>query len=261
MPKAPAFQLFAADFYMDTAGWSATEVGAYFRLLMAEWVNGPLRNDMAQLARIAGVDIKTMKKFWESSLGTKFVPSTKGKFPPSYTGKIPNENGIVAWENSRLEQTRTEQDEHRQKLIESGRLGGLKTQGEKKKQSIEASSEASSENKALLLLSSKDINTLVISGANNTCPHQEIIKLYHDILPVLPQVRVWTPKRQKMLKARWSSSVEYQDLDWWKQFFEFVRDDCPHLTGKNDRQWTADLEWLCKEENFVKTVEGRYHQK
>jgi hypothetical protein len=119
----------------------------------------------------------------------------------------------------------------------------------------------------------KDINTLVRSPAsdpekdiiigaeNNGCPHQEIIKLYHEILPALPQVRVWTPKRQKMLKARWLSSKEYQDLEWWKQFFVFVRDDCPHLTGKNDRQWTADLEWLCKEENFVKTVEGRYHKK
>ena len=119
----------------------------------------------------------------------------------------------------------------------------------------------------------EDINTLVRSPAsdpekdiiigaeNNGCPHQKIISLYHEILTDLPQVRVWTPKRQKMLKARWLSSKDYQDLDWWKQFFEFVRNDCPHLTGKNDRQWTADLEWLCKEENFVKTVEGRYHKK
>ena len=102
---------------------------------------------------------------------------------------------------------------------------------------------------------------IIIGAENNGCPHQKIISLYHEILPALPQVRVWTPKRQKMLKARWLSSKEYQDLEWWKQFFVFVRDDCPHLTGKNDRQWTADLEWLCKEENFVKTVEGRYHKK
>jgi len=47
--KAPAFQLYAADFYMDTVGWSATEVGAYFRLLMHEWINGPLPDSMMQL--------------------------------------------------------------------------------------------------------------------------------------------------------------------------------------------------------------------
>lgn len=102
---------------------------------------------------------------------------------------------------------------------------------------------------------------IIIGAENNGCPHQKIISLYHEILTGLPQVRVWTPKRQKMLKARWLSSKEYQDLEWWRQFFEFVRDECPHLTGKNDRQWTADLEWLCTESNFVKTVEGRYHKK
>lgn len=107
---------------------------------------------------------------------------------------------------------------------------------------------------------SKDINTLVISGANNDCPHQEIITLYHELLPMLPKVRQWTPKRQKYLRARWLSSREYQSLDWWKDFFEFVRDKCPHLTGKNDRQWTADLEWLCNESNFIKTLEGRYQK-
>jgi len=63
-----------------------------------------------------------------------------------------------------------------------------------------------------------------------------------------------------MLRARWLSSKEYQDLDWWKQFFVFIATKCPHLTGKNDRQWTADLEWICKEENFVKILEGRYEK-
>lgn len=109
MGKAPAFQLYAADFYMDTVGWTATEVGAYFRLLMHEWVNGPLPNDMGQLARIAGVDPKTMKKFWDTSIGTKFVPSDPGKFPGTCTGKFPIKNGVCAWENSRLEKTRQEQ--------------------------------------------------------------------------------------------------------------------------------------------------------
>ncbi len=244
MSKAPAFQLYAADFYMDTAGWSATEVGAYFRLLLHEWVSGPLPDDMTALSRIAGVDRKTMGKFWSSCMGKKFSQNAEG-----------------AWENSRLELTRTEQVEHREKLIESGRKGGLKTQETRREQPSEASSKASSENKALQSSSLKDLNTLVVSGANNDCPHQKIIDLYHEILSSLPKVRVWTPKRQKMLKARWLSAKEYQDLEWWKEFFEFVRDSCPHLTGKNDRLWTADLEWLCAESNFVKTVEGRYQKK
>ncbi len=51
MSKAPAFQLYAADFYMDTNTWSIEEIGIYTRLLFSEWVNGPLPNDETRLAR------------------------------------------------------------------------------------------------------------------------------------------------------------------------------------------------------------------
>ena len=39
MGKTPAFQLYAADFYMDTNSWSIDEIGIYTRLLFSEWVN------------------------------------------------------------------------------------------------------------------------------------------------------------------------------------------------------------------------------
>jgi uncharacterized phage protein (TIGR02220 family) len=107
--KSPAFQLYAADFYMDTVSWSATEVGAYFRLLMHEWVNGPLPDNNAQLARIAGVDHKTMGKFWMQSVGKKFVQNAEG-----------------TWENSRLEKTREDQRKYVESLSEAGKIGAEK---------------------------------------------------------------------------------------------------------------------------------------
>lgn len=74
MTKAPAFQLYAADFYMDTASWTNAQVGAYLRLLLHEWINGPLPSDMASLARIACVsDVRTMYKIWLATVGKKFT--------------------------------------------------------------------------------------------------------------------------------------------------------------------------------------------
>ena len=52
MGKAPAFQLYAADFFMDTIGWSDVEVGIYIRLLLLEWINGPLPDDHKQLLKL-----------------------------------------------------------------------------------------------------------------------------------------------------------------------------------------------------------------
>lgn len=63
---------------MDTADWSVAEIGAYFRLLMAEWVNGPLPNDTSRLARIAGLDHGNFKKMWGPILNGKFIPNGDG---------------------------------------------------------------------------------------------------------------------------------------------------------------------------------------
>lgn len=72
MSKAPAFQLYAADFYMDTAHWSVDEIGIYTRLLFFQWINRDLPNDEVRLARIAGCSTKRFQKGWQS-IKVKFI--------------------------------------------------------------------------------------------------------------------------------------------------------------------------------------------
>jgi uncharacterized protein YdaU (DUF1376 family) len=100
--------------------------------------------------------------------------------------------------------------------------------------------------------------TIVISKADKQdCPHQEIVSLYHEILPMLPRVKSWTNARQKKLKARWSEDISRQNLEYWRKFFEYVK-TCKFLLGKNDRTWTASLDFLVTESKFVKIIEGEY---
>lgn len=94
------------------------------------------------------------------------------------------------------------------------------------------------------------------------CPHQEIIKLYHDVLPMCPVVRVWTKKRAGYLNARWK---EHPDLDWWKKLFVYVAKS-KFLTGgvdaTGDREpFVVDLEWLLQPSKLAKVIEGKYHRK
>lgn len=93
------------------------------------------------------------------------------------------------------------------------------------------------------------------------CPHQEIIALYHEVLPECPQVRDWTPTRAQQLRARWNEDPRRQNLDYWRKFFEYVK-GCSFLvgrgTGNRDRPFFADLEWLTKSQNFTKIREGKY---
>ncbi len=109
MTKAPAFQLYAADFYMDTASWTIAQVGAYFRLLMHEWVNGPLPNKMSGLARIAGCDVRNMQKMWSAELAKKFTTDDANMYV-----------------NRRLELERENQNKRREIQVQKGISGATK---------------------------------------------------------------------------------------------------------------------------------------
>ena len=92
------------------------------------------------------------------------------------------------------------------------------------------------------------------------CPHQEIIAIYHKVLPQCPRVRDWTPARATQLRARWNEDKKRQALDWWKEFFEYVA-SCDFLTGRTAKPFFADLEWITKSTNFVKIREGKYENR
>lgn len=89
------------------------------------------------------------------------------------------------------------------------------------------------------------------------CPQKQIVGLYHEILPSHPTVRLWGNKNQGYLSARWKSDPEFQSLDWWKSFFHRVGAS-DFLTGKTKQEFMPDLEWLIKQSNFTKILNGRY---
>ncbi|MCK4121067.1 hypothetical protein HFK83_01535 [Ralstonia pseudosolanacearum] len=97
------------------------------------------------------------------------------------------------------------------------------------------------------------------------CPHQEIIALYHEILPMCPRIRTWTSAREKLLRARWSEDPKRQNLDYWSNFFTYVG-TCSFLTGRsrpsNGRNpFLAGLPWMLREESFAKIREGYYEDR
>lgn len=94
------------------------------------------------------------------------------------------------------------------------------------------------------------------------CPHSEIIDLYHDTLPELPNVikSRWSGStRAKNLVARWREDKRHQDLEFWKWLFESMKGNGFWL-GENGRGWRADLGWIVKRENFDKILQQAVNQ-
>lgn len=107
------------------------------------------------------------------------------------------------------------------------------------------------------------------------CPHQEIIGIFAELLPTLPSPKpeLWSGTRAKQLAARWKwvmtakktngdryATNREEGLAFFRRMFGYVAKSCPHLTGDNDRGWTADLGWLANETNFAKVMQGNYER-
>jgi hypothetical protein len=96
------------------------------------------------------------------------------------------------------------------------------------------------------------------------CPHQAIVALYHELLPMCPSIRDWTPARAQALRARWNEDPKRQTLDYWRKLFAYIAES-DFLTGRTRPQpgrkpFVASLEWIVKAENFTKIREERYHE-
>lgn len=94
------------------------------------------------------------------------------------------------------------------------------------------------------------------------CPHDEIISLYHEILPANPRIKVWSGDRAKALRTRWREDGKRQSLDYWQRFFGYVGKSeflTGRVHGREGRPFTPGLDWLVNASNFAKIIEGRYH--
>lgn len=107
-------------------------------------------------------------------------------------------------------------------------------------------------------------------GGPPACPHEQILRLWAELAPELPQPAVWTEKRRKLLQTRWRETAvaeKWKDtedgLRHFAKLFRFIKTS-KFLTGKapagQGRQvFTIDLEWLFNATNWVKVIEGKYH--
>jgi len=106
----------------------------------------------------------------------------------------------------------------------------------------------------------KDINTSS-PKVNNAIPYQEIVDLYHQILPTLPRVEKLTATRKSYIRQRYVQDLK--EIGHWENFFDHVKQSkflMGMTTSNNGRKpFKANLEWLTKESNYVKISEETYH--
>ena len=86
---------------------------------------------------------------------------------------------------------------------------------------------------------------------------EQIVELFNQFLPSLPKVKKLTSTRISAITAR--TKQELKTLNAWRDFFDAVSNS-DFLMGKTS-SWQATFDWITKESNFVKIIEGNYDNK
>lgn len=86
--------------------------------------------------------------------------------------------------------------------------------------------------------------------------YQLIADMYNEICISFPRLTVLSDKRKKAIKARLNT---YSVEQFGQMFTKAERST--FLKGANDRNWQANFDWLVKDGNFAKVLDGNYDDK
>ena len=96
-----------------------------------------------------------------------------------------------------------------------------------------------------------------ISSNKNSVDYKAIQDLYNSICISFPKCTVLSEKRKKAIRARINSGYKIEDF---KTLFEKA-ESSDFLKGQNGRNWNATFDWLIKDDNMAKVLDGNYDKR
>lgn len=98
------------------------------------------------------------------------------------------------------------------------------------------------------------------AGASPTpapVPYSKIKELYNSICTAYPKCTAMSEARKKAIAARIHSGYTVEDF---QRVFEKAQASS-FLKGSNNRNWRASFDWLLKDSNMAKVLDGNYDDK
>ena len=95
-----------------------------------------------------------------------------------------------------------------------------------------------------------------ISIDEDRTDYRGILNIFHTICISYPKVRTLSDARKKAIKAR----LRQYSIDDFTEMFEKA-EASDFLKGGNDNNWSANFDWLIKDANMAKVLDGNYDNK
>lgn len=83
--------------------------------------------------------------------------------------------------------------------------------------------------------------------------YQQIADMYNDTCVSYPRLTKLSDSRKKAIRAR----LKQYSIDDFKRLFQMA-EDSSFLKGHNSRNWSATFDWLIKDANMAKVLDGNY---
>ena len=87
--------------------------------------------------------------------------------------------------------------------------------------------------------------------------YHRILNSFNSICISFPKVQKLSDARKKAIKARLNNGYTYDDFD--KLFT--LTESSSFLKGNNEKKWQATFDWLIKDANIAKVLDGNYNDK
>lgn len=86
-----------------------------------------------------------------------------------------------------------------------------------------------------------------------SCNYQQIADMYNDTCVSFPRLTTLSEARKKAIKAR----LNVYTLEDFEKLFQKA-EASTFLKGANNRNWSATFDWLIKDTNMAKVLDGNY---
>lgn len=99
-------------------------------------------------------------------------------------------------------------------------------------------------------------NNINSNSSNNKVIYQQIADMYNNTCVSFPRLTRLSENRKKAINAR----LKTYKLEDFQKLFEMA-EASGFLKGQNDRNWSATFDWLIKDSNMAKVLDGNYQDK
>ena len=99
----------------------------------------------------------------------------------------------------------------------------------------------------------KSKDSIEIGEVRDKVDYELIARMYNDTCVSFPRIEKLSDARKKAIKAR----LNTYSIEDFKLLFEKA-EASDFLKGANNRNWSATFDWLIKDSNFAKVLDGNY---